>query len=134
MRVETIKDFDEPMSTNVRHRIAALKPGYYTRMGAALRHATAKLAERPNRKHLLLVLTDGKPNDVDHYEAVSLLKIPVGLLPRRVDAASMSSRSLSIRMPRSMCPPFFGHHGYAVVPDIRRLPAVLPQIYRALVR
>jgi nitric oxide reductase NorD protein len=31
-------------------------------------------------------------------------------------------------------PAVFGHHGYAVVPDIRRLPAALPQIYRALVR
>ncbi len=31
-------------------------------------HAAGELAERPERKRLLLVLTDGKPNDVDHYE------------------------------------------------------------------
>ncbi len=134
VRVETIKDFDEPMSTNVRHRIAALKPGYYTRMGAALRHATAKLAERPNRKHLLLVLTDGKPNDVDHYEgrfALEDTRRAVTEARRRgihVFAVTVDQDA------KIYVPALFGHHGYAVVPDIRRLPAVLPQIYRALVR
>ena len=28
----------------------------------------AELAGQPQREKLLLVLTDGKPNDVDHYE------------------------------------------------------------------
>ena len=44
------------------------RPGGNTRIGAGIRHAAAKLSERPNRQKLLLVLTDGKPNDVDHYE------------------------------------------------------------------
>ena len=39
-----------------------------TGIGAAVRHASAELARQPQRKKLLLVLTDGKPNDVDHYE------------------------------------------------------------------
>ncbi|MBB4105987.1 nitric oxide reductase activation protein [Rhizobium borbori] len=66
VRGETVKDFDEPMGSVVRRRIAALKPGYYTLMGAAVRHATAKLSAQPNRRQLLLILTDSKPNDVDH--------------------------------------------------------------------
>src|SRR5690606_10995829 len=66
--VLTLKDFDEPLDGRARRRIGALKPGYYTRMGAALRHVTARLAPRPNRHRLLLLLTDGKPNDADHYE------------------------------------------------------------------
>ena len=134
VRVETVKDFDEPMSAVVRHRIAALKPGYYTRMGAAIRHASAKLAERPNRKHLLLVLTDGKPNDVDHYEgryALEDTRRAVGEARRRgihVFGVTVDQDA------KTYVPAVFGHHGYAVVPDIRRLPAALPQIYRALVR
>jgi nitric oxide reductase NorD protein len=134
VRVETIKGFDEPMSALVRHRIAALKPGYYTRMGAALRHATGKLAERPNRKHLLLVLTDGKPNDVDHYEgrfAIEDTRRAVTEARRRgihVFGVTVDQDA------KTYVPAVFGHHGYAVVPDIRRLPAALPQIYRALVR
>lgn len=134
VRVETIKGFDEPMSALVRHRIAALKPGYYTRMGAALRHATGKLAERPNRKHLLLALTDGKPNDVDHYEgrfAIEDTRRAVSEARRRgvhVFGVTVDQDA------KTYVPAVFGHHGYAVVPDIRRLPAALPQIYRALVR
>lgn len=134
VRVETIKGFDEPMCALVRHRIAALKPGYYTRMGAAMRHATAKLAERPNRKHLLLVLTDGKPNDVDHYEgrfAIEDTRRAVTEARRRgihVFGVTVDQDA------KTYVPAVFGHHGYAVVPDIRRLPAALPQIYRALVR
>jgi nitric oxide reductase NorD protein len=134
VRVETIKDFDEPMSALVRQRIAALKPGYYTRMGAAMRHATAKLAARPNRKHLLLVLTDGKPNDVDHYEgrfAIEDTRRAVSEARRRgihVFGVTVDQDA------KTYVPAVFGHHGYAVVPDIRRLPAALPQIYRALVR
>ncbi|TPP09933.1 nitric oxide reductase activation protein NorD [Rhizobium glycinendophyticum] len=134
VRVETVKDFDEPMSALVRHRIAALKPGYYTRMGAAIRHATAKLAGRPNRKHLLLVLTDGKPNDVDHYEGRFALE------DTRRAVTEARRRGIHVfgvtvdQDAKTYVPAVFGHHGYAVVPDIRRLPAALPQIYRALVR
>lgn len=134
VRLETIKDFDEPMSAAVRNRIAALKPGYYTRMGAAVRHATAKLAERPNRKHLLLVLTDGKPNDVDHYEGRFALE------DTRRAVSEARRRGVHVfgvtvdQEAKTYVPAVFGHHGYAVVPDIRRLPAALPQIYRALVR
>jgi nitric oxide reductase NorD protein len=56
------------MGAAVKRRIGALKPGYYTRIGAAVRHAAAQLVDQPQCKKLLLVLTDGKPNDVDHYE------------------------------------------------------------------
>ena len=63
-----LKAFEEAPSPDVRARISALKPGFYTRLGAAIRHTSAALAKRPSRKRLLLVLTDGKPNDLDHYE------------------------------------------------------------------
>ena len=52
--VRTVKDFDEPLDEHVRARIAGLKPGFYTRIGAAIRHSAKGLAERPNRKKLLL--------------------------------------------------------------------------------
>ena len=41
VRIETVKAFDEPMGAAVERRIGALKPGNYTRMGAAVRHAAA---------------------------------------------------------------------------------------------
>lgn len=132
VRVETVKDFREPMSASVRRRIEGLKPGYYTRIGPAIRHATAKLAEQPNRQRLLMVLTDGKPNDVDHYEGRFALEDT-----RRAvqEARRQGVRVFAVTVDRdakSYVPAIFGQNGYAVVPHIGRLPAVLPAVYRGL--
>lgn len=45
-----------------------IKSQGYTRLGPALRHATALLKQSQCRKKLILLLTDGKPTDVDGYE------------------------------------------------------------------
>ena len=66
--VRSIKSFAERHGDEVSRRIAALEPERYTRVGAALRHASAQLMREPARHRLLLLLSDGKPNDVDHYE------------------------------------------------------------------
>ena len=68
VRVQRIKTFDERYTAAVRGRINAIKPGYYTRMGAAVRHATNLLSRQTAARRLLLLLTDGKPNDLDQYE------------------------------------------------------------------
>ena len=66
--VRTLKRFDEPYGNDVATRIAALEPEQYTRAGAAIRHASTTLMREPAAHRLLLLLSDGKPNDVDHYE------------------------------------------------------------------
>ncbi|MEH0070091.1 VWA domain-containing protein [Pannonibacter sp. Pt2-lr] len=68
VQVDTVKDFGDAVDNRVLRRIEGLKPGQYTRMGAAIRHVSAQLAQRPQRHRLLLLLTDGKPNDIDYYE------------------------------------------------------------------
>lgn len=68
VHVLTIKDFDEPAGVAVRRRVAALEPDRYTRVGAAIRHASALLAGQPAHHRVLLILSDGKPNDVDGYD------------------------------------------------------------------
>lgn len=132
VRIETVKDFGEVMGPGVRRRIEGLKPGYYTRIGPAIRHATAKLAEQPNRQRLLLVLTDGKPNDVDHYEGRFALEDT-----RRAvqEARRLGVRVFAVTIDRdakAYVPAIFGQNGYAIVPHIGRLPAVLPALYRGL--
>ncbi|WP_024509096.1 VWA domain-containing protein [Bradyrhizobium sp. ARR65] len=133
VRLQTVKAFGGPMSAAVERRIAALRPGYYTRIGAAARHAAAELARQPQRKKLLLVLTDGKPNDVDHYEGRFAVedtrkavqearRLGIAVFGVTVDAAA-----------QSYFPSLFGRGGYAIVGNIRRLPAALPAIYRQLV-
>ncbi len=54
--------------TRARHRLASLEPAGYTRIGPALRHGTTVLERCAARRRLLLLVTDGKPNDFDRYE------------------------------------------------------------------
>ena len=132
VRLETVKAFGEPMSPTIERRIGALKPGYYTRIGAAVRHAASELAVQPQRKKLLIVLTDGKPNDVDHYEGRFAVedtrkavqearRLGIAVFGVTIDAAA-----------QSYFPTLFGRGGYAIVGNIRRLPAALPALYRQL--
>ncbi|GAA4117383.1 nitric oxide reductase activation protein NorD [Aminobacter aganoensis] len=132
VRVETVKAFDEPMSAAVEARIAALKPGYYTRIGAAVRHASSELARQPNRKKLLLVLTDGKPNDLDHYEGrFALEDSRRAVVEARRSGLGVFGVTVD-REAKSYIPMLFGQNGYAVVGNISKLPAALPAIYRSL--
>jgi len=68
VRVGELKRFDEGFDHAIAHRIAALEPDEFTRLGAALRHATAALRRESAHRRLLLLLSDGKPNDCDRYE------------------------------------------------------------------
>src|SRR5690606_7003185 len=63
-----IKSFAESYSTEVARRIAGLEPERYTRAGAAIRHASAMLMREAVQHRLLLILSDGKPNDMDEYD------------------------------------------------------------------
>ena len=133
VRIESLKEFDEPFSPTVARRISAMRPGFYTRIGPAVRHATAKLNERSNRHRLLIVLTDGKPNDVDHYEG----RYGVEDTRRAVQEARRSGVSVFgvtvDREAQDYFPVLFGRGGYAIVDKIARLPAALPSLYRHLV-
>ncbi|MDG3579947.1 nitric oxide reductase activation protein NorD [Rhizobium sp. YJ-22] len=133
VRVETVKDFGEPMGHGVEARIAALKPGFYTRIGPAIRHAAAKLRAQPNRRKLLLILTDGKPNDVDHYEGrFALEDSRRAVTEARRTGVSVFGVTVD-REAQAYVPAIFGRNGYAIVSNIARLPAALPAIYRGLV-
>ncbi len=65
---QRIKDFDEPFGAEPQARLAQLGCGLSTRMGAALRHASAALAGQQADHRVILMLTDGEPSDVDVFE------------------------------------------------------------------
>lgn len=132
VRVQTVKGFDEAFGPKVLRRIAALRPGYYTRIGAAVRHATTELEKRPHRHRLLLILTDGKPNDVDHYEG------RFGIEDTRRAVLEARRKGLTVfgvtidRRAQDYFPALFGRGHYAIVGDLARLSRALPRIYQSL--
>lgn len=133
VRVATVKNFSDAFSNQVLRRIAALRPGYYTRMGPALRHVQRQLMQRPERYRLLLLLSDGKPNDLDHYEGrYGIEDTRQAIIEAR--RAGMAVFGITIdRKAQDYFPYLFGRGGHAIVSHLDRLTKVLPVIYRQLV-
>lgn len=131
--VTTLKHFSEPHSREVALRIAALEPQYYTRSGAALRHATAQLMRQPAEHRLLLLLSDGKPNDADVYEG----RYGVEDTRRAVEEAraqGVHPFCLTIdRQAARYLPTVFGRGQYALLSRPVELPTVLLDWMRRLV-
>jgi nitric oxide reductase NorD protein len=131
--VNTLKSFDEPMGERVSRRIAALKPGHYTRMGPAIRHLSQALAKRPNRHRLLLLLTDGKPNDTDYYEGrYGIEDTRKAVLEARREEVRVFGVTIDREAGRYI-PHLFGRGGYAIVQRPEHLSLALPSIYRQII-
>ncbi|WP_299687108.1 VWA domain-containing protein [uncultured Tateyamaria sp.] len=126
------KGFDDPMSPAITANIGALKPGHYTRLGAAIRHVSAALAEEPSARRLLIVLTDGKPNDLDHYEGQHGIE-DSHMAVREARAAGQSLHGVVIDEDgQDWFARIFGRGGFALLPNPERLLRALPDIYRTL--
>ena len=131
--IRRIKSFDQPVSSATERRIMALEPGQYTRMGAAIRHVAAELAERPNRHRLLLILTDGKPNDTDHYEGrFAMEDTAMAVREARRNGLTVFGVTIDAEA-RQYFPVIFGRSGYAIVARPTSLAAALPLLYRQLI-
>ncbi len=131
--VQKCKDFHEPMGPEVERRIGSLRPGFYTRLGAAIRHVSAKLSEQDRRRRLLLVITDGKPNDLDHYEGRHGIE-DTAMAVREARRAGHSVFGITVDAKgKAWFARMFGQGGFAVIPDPEKLIFALPRIYRQLV-
>lgn len=131
--VQCCKRFDEPMGALVEQRLGSLRPGFYTRMGAAIRHVSAELSQQIRKRRLLMVITDGKPNDLDHYEGRHGIE-DTAMAVREARRAGHSVFGITVdRTGKSWFPRMFGQGGFAVIPEPEKLIFALPQIYRQLV-
>ncbi|WP_310734059.1 nitric oxide reductase activation protein NorD [Sphaerotilus sulfidivorans] len=133
VRIQHLKGFDEPWDETVRARVGAIRPGYYTRIGAAIRHATLRLSARPERQRLLLLLTDGKPNDIDHYEGRHGLEDTRHAVQAARDAGLTPFCVTIDEQAQDYLPMLFGQNGYARVHRPQELVHRLAQIHAALV-
>ena len=129
IRFNLLKSFEEKYDNQTRGRIQAIKPGYYTRMGAAIRYASTLLAVQPQRQRLLLLLTDGKPNDLDRYEG------RYGIEDTRMalhEARQHGLRPFCVTIDNEAneyLPHLFGASGFAVIRKPEDLPKELPLLY-----
>lgn len=122
VQVHGIKGFDEPWDGGCRRRIAGLEPDRYTRLGAALRHATAVLAGRAVDHRLLLLFSDGRPNDCDRYASrYGVEDARQALAEARLQHISPYCFTVD-REGGSYLPAIFGPGRYAIVQRPQQLP------------
>lgn len=117
----------------VRRRIAGLEPGGYTRAGAAIRHATAGLVQHAARHRLLLLLSDGRPNDVDQYEGrYGVEDTRAAVYEARLQGLHCCCLTVDREAPRYAAR-IFGRD-FAVLTRAERLPGALTGLLRDLLR
>lgn len=131
--VRQIKTFEETYSNDVALRISSLEPEHYTRSGAAIRHATTGLMRQPASHRLLLMLSDGKPNDQDIYEG----QYGVEDMRQAVTEATLQGISTFCLTIDRQAPAYlsriFGAQHYALLPRPELLPTVLLDWMKRLV-
>jgi nitric oxide reductase NorD protein len=132
--VLVLKAFDQQADATVRRRIAALDSDRYTRLGAAIRHVTARLTREDAARRLLLVLSDGKPNDVDLYEGrYGVEDTRQAVAEARRQGAAVFCMTIDREAPRYAAL-IFGSRGFAVLRQAEQLPSVLIDVLRQLIR
>ena len=133
VRYQHIKGFSERWDAPPKARLAALQAQYSTRMGAALRHAAHYLAAQPADKKLLLVLTDGRPSDLDVPDDDALVadaRQAVQELAQR----GLHSHCISLDpLADSYVHQIFGHHA-TVVDRVEQLPERLSRLFLQMTR
>ncbi|MFN7752146.1 MAG: VWA domain-containing protein [Pseudomonadota bacterium] len=130
-----IKDFDQPFNESVRSTVGGLSGRLATRMGAAIRHAVHRFEGVQTPRRLLLLLSDGRPEDYDdggdrrylHEDTRMAVKeaVNAGVHPFCITVDTLANQYL---------PQIFGRGHYLVLDQIGSLPAKLPEIYLRLRR
>jgi hypothetical protein len=127
-----LKDFGEHYSDEVMRRIGGITYQNNTRLGAAIRHASAKLEKQEARTRLLIVLSDGRPYDHDYGDARYAREDTREAL-RQAKTAGITPFCITIdRESESELRDLYGDVGYTIIDDVLTLPERLPGIYRRL--
>lgn len=129
-----IKNFKEKYNDDIRGRIDAIKPGYYTRLGAGIRESAKILEKQQSANKLLLILSDGKPNDVDRYDGRYGIEDTKKAI-EEVKKKGITPFCITIDIEaKEYLPYLFGRNSYALIRDAKKLPKVLPEIYMNLTK
>ena len=130
------KDFDDRLRAREWAALAAMQPRRSTRMGPAIRHAVARLQAQATRLKLLIVISDGYPQDRDYGpdrndDEYGIQDTAQAL--REAQHAGVQTFCVTVDPAghdylRRMCP----DDRYLVIDEVAALPRELSKVYRAL--
>ena len=128
-----IKDFGENINDGVKRRIDALAPKRNTRIGAAIRHAACQLEAVPSKVRLLILLSDGFPNDVDYKHQYAIEDTRKSIQEAR--SKDIFTHAITVNFAGDPnLDDLYGNVHYNVISDVRELPDKLLRIYGSLTR
>jgi hypothetical protein len=133
---QVVKELGDPLDDDVRRRVAGIEPMGATRMGPAIRHAVGKLDVWPAKVKLLILVSDGRPEDDDYGPQRGEIDHPlhdtkralVEAKRRRIEPFLITVDNQGNDYLAQMC----GDLGYEVVADVESLPRRLTRLYRYL--
>jgi len=130
-----IKDFDEPWTSEVKAQVGGLSGRLATRMGTAIRHATACFNHVSSRRRLLLLVSDGRPEDYDDGGDRRYLHEDTRMAVKEAVARGVHPYCITVdTLANEYLPQIFGRGHYLVLDHINSLPRRLPEIYLKLRR
>jgi nitric oxide reductase NorD protein len=127
-----VKDFNEKYSEDIERRIGGITFQNNTRLGAAIRHASAKLLRQESRTKLLIMLTDGRPYDHDYGDArYAREDVREALTEAKTNGITPFCITID-RESEFELKDLYGDVGYTIIDDVLSLPERMPNIYRRL--
>ncbi|MCF6320383.1 MAG: nitric oxide reductase activation protein NorD [Rhizobiaceae bacterium] len=128
------KDFEQRLDEDVKSRLAGMKGGLSTRMGAAMRHAGHHLLQRSEQHKLLLIVTDGEPADIDERDP-QYLRMDAKKATQELSRVGINSYCLTLDPQADRyVERIFGANNYTIVDQVQRLPEKLPSLFANLTR
>ena len=128
-----IKDFEENLDDRVKQRINAMAPQRNTRMGAAIRHATCQLENISSKVRLLIILSDGFPNDIDYKHRYAIEDTRKAIFEAR--SKNIFTHAITVHFAGDpKLDDLYGNVHHNVISDVRELPDKLLRIYGSLTR
>ena len=127
-----VKRMEERYNRTVRQRISAIGPREYTRMAPAIRHMTSLFAQVEAKIRLLIVLSDGKPEDYDDYKGDYAIEDTRHAL---LEAKAKGVHPFCITIDRQAheyMAHMYGEVNYIFIDKVKQLPARMSEIYRTL--
>jgi hypothetical protein len=126
------KDFRQKFNDEVKARLDGMKGGLSTRMGAAIRHAGHLLLGQPERRKLLLLVTDGEPADIDERDPQHL-RHDTKKAVDELAAKGILTYCLTLDPNAdAYVKRIFGENHYTIVDHVDRLPEKLPTLFASL--
>jgi nitric oxide reductase activation protein len=126
------KDFNQHFNDEAKSHLAGMQGGLSTRMGAAMRHAAAHLMKQPERRKLLLIVTDGEPADIDERDPQHLRHDTKKAVEELYSKGVLSYCLTLDPNADNYVKRIFGENHYTIIDNVQRLPEKLPQLFASL--